>query len=164
MLSEAQSDAPQGMYTEQQRDRDALRKAHEAQKLEHQNMGEAALRRRAQQPPFETVKEQYAGQWQAVRDIANLKDARKSRRRVETRESKSYAIEATNARSPPSRKRTRPGKRCLAGQEKERLDLRTPHRQETAALARQQIAERFGVHEKWRARHLDLRPAASMRA
>ena len=38
-----------------------------------------------------------------------------------------------------------------ARHEKERLDLRTLHRQETSALARQQIAERLGVHEKWRA-------------
>lgn len=39
----------------------------------------------------------------------------------------------------------------LAGQEQERLDLRAAHRQETSALTRQQIAERLGVHEKWRA-------------
>ena len=38
-----------------------------------------------------------------------------------------------------------------APQEKERLDLRAVHRQETSALTRQQIAERLGVHEKWRA-------------
>ena len=39
----------------------------------------------------------------------------------------------------------------LAGQEQERLDQRAAHRQETSALTRQQIAERLGVHEKWRA-------------
>ncbi len=42
-----------------------------------------------------------------------------------------------------------------AQQEKERLDLHNLHRQETAALARQHIAERLSVHEKWRALSLD---------
>ena len=51
-----------------------------------------------------------------------------------------------------------------ARHEKERLDLQTAHRKETAALARQHIAERLGVHEKWRALYLGRQASRNRRA
>ena len=93
-LRETQERARRAMYIEQQRDRDALRKAHGVQSREHQAWAKK-LYAGARQTAYQTVKEQYAGQWKDVRAIRDLKD----------REEKAEALKL--AQKPSLRKRSR---------------------------------------------------------
>ncbi len=152
-LREAQSLARKDLYAEQKRDREALRKAHEAEKNEHQAWAKMVYAE-ARQKAYDTIKEQYTDRWQAVRDIENAKERQKAAAALKTQEKTAYAKEAekqVNLRRP---EKDAAWKAMLKKQEQERLDLTKQHRAETTALARQQIAERLGVHEKWRALHL----------
>ncbi len=152
-LREAQSQARKDMYAEQKRDREALRKAHEAEKNEHQKWAKT-LYAEARQTAYDTIKEQYADRWQAVRDIEKAKDRVKAAAALKAEEKTAYAKEAekqVNLRRP---EKDAAWKAMLKKQEQERLDLTKQHSAENTALARQQIAERLGVHEKWRALHL----------
>ena len=152
-LREAQSEARKALYADQQQDRDALRLAHEAEKRQHEKWARK-LYAGARQHAFDTIKEQYADKWEDVRDIDNLKERENAARALKAEQKKSYASEAARAVNQRRPEKDKAWRAMLAGQEKERLDLRTVHRKENAALSRQQIAERLGVHEKWRARHL----------
>ncbi len=154
VLREAQAQARREMYKEQQHDRDVLRQAQDAAKLDHQTWAKQ-LYAKARETAFQNVKEHYAGKWQAVRDIENLKQREKAAAALKLEEKKSYALEATRQVNQCRPEKDAAWKAMLAGQEQERLDLRTAHRQETSAMARQHIAERLGVHEKWRALGLD---------
>lgn len=153
-LREAQRQGRRAMYEGQQGDRDALRQAHEAQKLEHMKWARqlyAAARQRA----FDAIKEQYADKWQAIRGMKNGKERKEAAAALKLEQKQNYAGEAAkqvNLRRP---EKDAAWKAMLAQQEKERLDLRTQHSKETTALARQHFAERFGMHEKWRALSLD---------
>ena len=150
LLREAQGQARRDMYKEQQHDRDVLRQAQDTAKLDHQTWAKQ-LYAKARETAFQSVKEQYAGKWQAVRDIENLKQREKAAAALKLEEKKSYALEATRRVNQCRPEKDAAWKAMLAGQEQERLDLRAAHRQETSTLTRQQIAERLGVHEKWRA-------------
>ena len=152
-LREAQSEARKALYGDQQQDRDALRLAHEAEKRQHEKWGRK-LYAGARQQAFDTIKEQYADKWEDVRAIDNLKERERAARALKAEQKKSYASEAARAVNQRRPEKDKAWRAMLAGQEKERLDLRTLHCRENAALSRQHIAERLGVHEKWRARHL----------
>ncbi|MGO9475870.1 MAG: MobA/MobL family protein [Rhodomicrobium sp.] len=152
-LREAQQQARKAIYAEQQRDREALRRAHEAEKIKHQEWAKK-LYAVARQEAYDSIKEQYADKWQALRETENAKERAKAAAALKVEEKKAYGKEAekqVNLRRP---EKDAVWKAMLNKQEQERLDLRKEHRAETTALARQQIAERLGVHEKWRALHL----------
>jgi len=152
-LREAQSQARKDMYAQQQRDREALRKAHETQKNEHQAWAKT-LYAEARRNAYDTIREQYTDRWQAVRDIENAKERQKAADALKGEEKTAYGKEAekqVNLRRP---EKDAAWKAMLKKQEQDRLDLRKEHRAETTTLARQHIAERVGVHEKWRALHL----------
>ncbi|MGO8842831.1 MAG: MobA/MobL family protein [Methyloceanibacter sp.] len=150
VLREAHAQARRDMYKEQQRDRDALRQSQDPAKLDHQKWAKK-LYAAARNTAYQNVKEQYAGKWKDVRAIKNLDERQKAATALKLEQKKSYAEKTARQIN-----RCRPEKNAVwtamyATQEKERLDLRTAHRQETSAMARQHIAERLGVHEKWRA-------------
>ncbi len=153
-LREAHGEARKTMYREQQRDRDALRLAQDAQKLEHQTWAKQ-LYAGARQTAYQKVREQFAGKWEAVREIENRKEREKAAAALKIEEKKSYELEATRQINRCRPEKDAAWKAMQAQQEKQRLDLRNLHRQETSALARQHIAERLSVHEKWRALSLD---------
>ena len=152
-LREAQREAHKALYADQQQDRNALRLAHEAEKRQHEKWARK-LYAGARQEAYETIKEQYADKWEDVRDIDNLKERESAARVLKTEQKRSYAAEAARAVNQRRPEKDKAWKAILGAQEKERLDLRALHRKENAALSRQHIAERLGVHEKWRARHL----------
>jgi hypothetical protein len=152
-LREGQGKARQDMYREQQQDRDALRQAHEAQNQAHQEWAKQ-LYAKARQTAYQKINEQHAEKWQEVRAIENLKEREKSAAALKREERKAYDLEANRQVNDRRPEKDKAWKEMKAAQEKERLDLRALHRQETAALARQQIAERLGMHEKWRAHEL----------
>ena len=153
-LREAQGQARRVLYQEQQRDRDALRLAQNPAKLEHQEWARK-LYAGARKTAYQNVKEQYAAKWQAARGIKDLKEREKAAAALKLEEKKSYADEATRQVNQCRPQKDAAWKTLWTQQEKERFDLRALHRQETSALSRQHIAERFGVHEKWRALNLD---------
>ncbi len=153
-LREAQGQARRDMYKEQQRDRDALRLAQDPAKLEHQEWARK-LYAGARETAYKNIKEQYAEKWQAARGIKDRKERQKATAALKLEQKKSYADEATRQINQCRPHKDAAWKTLWTQQEKERSDLRALHRQETSALARQHIAERFGVHEKWRALNLD---------
>ena len=153
-LREAQDRARRAMYIEQQRDRDALRKAHGVPNREHQAWAKR-LYAGARKTAYQTVKEQYAGKWKDVRAIRDLKEREKEAETLKLAQKKDYAKEAerqVQLRRPEKDAAWQP---VHSAHEQERLNLRNLHRQETTALARQHAAERFGLDEKWRAFWLD---------
>ncbi len=153
-LREAQAEARKAMYREQQRDRDALRLAQEPAKLEHEKWAKQ-LYAGARKTAYDKVKEQYADKWTKTRGIKKLDERHKAAAALKLEQKKSYADEATRQINLCRPVKDAAWKIMYAQHEKERLDLRNLHRQETSALARQHIAERFATHEKWRALGLD---------
>ncbi len=150
VLRKAQGLARREMYKEQQGDRDALRRAQNPAKIEHQKWAKK-LYAAARKTAYEKIKEQYAEKWREVRGIKNLDERQKAAAALKLAQKKSYEEEATRQVNQCRPQKDAAWKALWTRQEKERLDLRSAHRQETSALARQHIAERFGVHEKWRA-------------
>jgi hypothetical protein len=153
-LRETQDRIRRAMYIEQQRDRAALRQAHSVQNHEHRAWAKK-LYAGARQTAYQTVKEQYAGQWKEVRGIADLKDREEKAETLKLAQKQAYAKEAerqVQLRRPEKDAAWQP---MHSAHEQERLNLHNLHRQETTALARKQTAERFGLHEKWRAFWLD---------
>jgi MobA/MobL family len=157
-LREAQRSARQTMYRDQQRDRDALRKTHDLQRLEHQKWTRR-LYAGARQKAFDTTRKEFAERWRTVRGIESRKERETTEAALKREQKKSYALEAGREVDRCRPEKDLAWKVMLAQQEQERSDLRTKHREETIALARQHIAERLGVHEKWRAFHLDRQAA-----
>ncbi len=157
-LREAQGRGRKAMYQDQQRDRDALRKAHDAAKLDHQ-IWARKLYAGARDIAFQNVKDQYADKWAAVRAMSNLKQREEAAADLKLKEKKSYVQECKTQVDGRRPMKDEAWKAMLASQEKERLDLRAAHAKEISALTRQHIAERFAVHEKWRAHSLELQAA-----
>jgi hypothetical protein len=153
-LRKAQLEARKVLYDDQQQDRDALRLAHEAEKRQHEKWARK-LYAGARQEAYDAIKEQYADKWEDVRAIDNLKERERAARALKAEQKKSYASEAARAVNQRRPEKDKAWKAMLSSQEKERLDLRALHCKENAALSRQHIAERLGVHEKWRGRHFD---------
>ncbi|MGO9545794.1 MAG: MobA/MobL family protein [Rhodomicrobium sp.] len=153
-LREAQGQARREMYKDQQRDRDALRQAQNPAKIEHQKWAKK-LYAAARKTAYEKVKEQYAEKWQEVRGIKNLDERQKAAAALKLAQKKSYEEEATRQVNQCRPEKDAAWKALWTQQEKERLNLRSAHRKEISALTRQHIAERLGVHEKWRARSHD---------
>jgi len=141
------------MYQEQQKDRDALRQAQDAQKAHHQEWAKS-LYAAARQKAYEAIKDQYAERWQAVREVEKAKDRQKAAAALKAEEKAAYAKEAEFQVNAVRPEKDAAWKAMLKKQEQDRLELTSKHRAETTALSRQQIAERLGVHEKWRALHL----------
>ena len=153
-LREAQQRARQAMYQEQQRDRDALRAAQDAAKLDHQTWARQ-LYAKARETAYQAIKEQYAEKWEAVRETWNLKARERAASALKREQKKAYAEESKKHVDASRPEKDKAWRALQANQEKERADHREQHRQEAAALARQHIAERLGMHEKWRGKNLD---------
>jgi hypothetical protein len=117
-------------------------------------MDKATLRRSAP-ASLRYDQERYAGKWETVRAVESRKEREKAISALKAEQKKSCAEEATHQVSLRRPEKDAAWRAMLAQQEQERLDLRKGQREEVTALARQHIAERLGVHEKWRARHLD---------
>ena len=142
------------MYQEQQRDREALRQAQIASKLDHQTWAKQ-LYAKARESAFQSVKGDYAEKWQALRTVEDRKQREQAAAALKLEQKKAYARESTLKINECRPEKDAAWKAMQARHEKERLDLRTLHRQETSALARQQVTERLALHEKWRAQALD---------
>jgi MobA/MobL family len=152
-LREEQARSRQDMYQEQQRDRDALRKLHESQNRAHQEWAKQ-LYAEARHAAYRQVKDQYAARWEEARSIGDHREREKAAADLKREEKKTYEQEAAKQVNERRPEKDKAWKELKATQDKARDDLRALHRQETAALARQQIAERLGMHEKWRAHEL----------
>ena len=153
-LRETQAQARRAMYQEQQRDREALRQAQIASKLDHQTWAKQ-LYAKARESAFQSVKKDYAEKWQALTKVDDRKQREHAAAALKLEQKQAYANASTLKINE-----CRPGKDAAwkamqARHEKERLDLRTLQRQETSALARQQVTERLALHEKGRAQALD---------
>ncbi len=133
---------------------DALRAAQDAAKLDHQTWAKQ-LYAKARETAYQTVREQHADKWEAVRAISDLKAREKAAAALKLDEKKAYDAESKKHVDACRPEKDKAWQAMKASQDKERLDLREQHRQEAAALARQHIAERLGMHEKWRGHHLD---------
>jgi hypothetical protein len=153
-LREAQDRARRILYQEQQRDRDALRQAQNAVRLGHKKWARQ-LYAQAREIAFQKVKERYSAKWEKLRAAGNRKQQAQAAAALKLEQKQSYARESAAQIDQSRPAKDEAWKAMQAQQEKERLALRMAHRQEMAALARQQIAERFATHEKWRAYHLD---------
>jgi hypothetical protein len=153
-LREAQGRTRKDLYEQQRLDRQALRQAHQAERRRHDSFGKhlyAEARKRA----FDATREQMNVQWQEARALKTAKERSLSMKELKAAQKALYVT-----LSSAEIERARPAKNAayqalLAAQDKERTGLREHHRKVSSAAARQQIAEQLGIHEKWRAVHLE---------
>lgn len=151
-LRERQSVERKVLYQEQARDRVALREAHDAKKLEHQQWGRA-LYATAREQAFKTVKEQTTERWKELRQIQDRDEREKAAIALKAQQKNEYQIasEAEVAKVRPIKDEA--WQSLKAAQDRERKDLQQRHTQEVTALSRQQIAERHALHERWLHHH-----------
>ena len=153
-LQKAQAETRKALYAEQKRDREALGLAHDAAKLEHEMWGRK-LYAGARQAAYDTIEEQYAAKWLELRANTPLSKMKEAANALKAEQKKAYAEEAKRQIDLRRPEKDAAWKALKESQEKERNDLRTEHRKEISTLARQHVAERLGVQEKWLAQTLD---------
>jgi hypothetical protein len=152
-LQAAQAVPRREMYEEQRRDREALKQAQAAQVQEHKAWAKTVYAE-ARNTAFGQVKEQMADRWKAVWAIKDHEHRREASAvlRVEQK-----ALYAKTAAERVAEARTGKNDAWLAlkeNQAKERHDLRMAHREESAAMTRQHVAELLSVRERARAQEL----------
>ena len=152
-LREAQGEIRRVMYREQKRDRDVLRQAQKVQLAQHKDWAKK-LYADARKAAFEQVKEQTSDRWKTVHSIGD-KDQREQAAEALKREQEKLYAKVSGLHIGQARiEKDHVWQELRQTQLEERVDLRVAHRDEYAALARQQVAERLGTSEKHRAKHL----------
>lgn len=153
-LQKAQAKERQALYAEQKLDREALKKAQTAAQLDHQISGRK-LYADARQAAFETIKEQYDVRWKDLRANTPFSQRKEASTALKAEQKTAYAEEAKRRIDQVRPEKDTAWKALKDSQEKERLALQAEHRTETTVLARQHVAERLAIYEKWRAQALD---------
>jgi hypothetical protein len=133
-------------------DRAALRAAHQQEKLYHQKWARK-LYADARQKAFDAVKEQHASKWQAVWRQADKQQKALAKAELQAEQKRGYALQSTKEVAAVRPQKDEAWEQLKAAQEKERKDLQQRHLEETAALARQHIAERNALNEHWQQQH-----------
>lgn len=152
-LRERQAAERREMYQEQARDRAALRAAQDAQKLKHQRSGRA-LYAGAREKAFQEVKAQHAKRWERVRAIKNPERRDIAIEALKVRQKEAYRVSSDRHVEQVRPVKNEAWQTMKQIQEADRKALQQRHVEEAAALARQHIAERNALHERWRDRHL----------
>ena len=145
--------ARRDMYAEQKRDRDALRQA-QATELNQHKAWAKELYANARQKAFEQVKEQTAAEWEAVRSIADKDTREQGASALKLEQSKLYAATAAERVAEARTGKNLAWEALRDKHVEERAELRGAHRDETTSAIRQHTAERLGVQQQERARHL----------
>ncbi|MGO9172219.1 MAG: MobA/MobL family protein [Rhodomicrobium sp.] len=152
-LREAQGQDRRAMYKDQRHDREALREA-QAAGLDRHKAWAKDLYATARKSAFEEVKEQTSDRWKQVRSIQDPAQRDKAAEALKAEQKSLYAKTATARVAEMRPQKNEAWQAITKAQAKERLDLRTTHREEAAAMSRQHIAERIGTEEQQRAQHL----------
>lgn len=152
-LRDKQSAERKAMYQEQMRDRAALRAAQDAQKLEHQKWGRA-LYAEARERAFQKTKAATAKRWERVRQIKNPERRDVAAEALKMRQKEAYENSAEQEINKARPVKDQSWQTMKLTQETERKELQGRHGEEASALSRQQIAERYALHEKWQHHHL----------
>jgi hypothetical protein len=152
-LREAQGEIRRGMYGDQKADRDVLREAQKAQLDQHQAWAKK-LYADARQAAFDQVKEQTAERWEAVRGIENKAQGENAEQVLKLEQKNLYAKTSALHIGQARIEKDQVWQGLRQSQLQERTDLRAAHRDEYAALSRQQAAERLSVAEQYRAQQL----------
>ena len=105
--------------------------------------------------PFNPSKATVSKNGKRWRTVEDRKQREQAATALKLEQKHAYARESTLKINECRPEKDAAWKAMQARHEKERLDLRTLHRQETSALARQQVTARLALHEKWRAQALD---------
>jgi hypothetical protein len=153
-LLKTQAAARKAVYEEQKRDRDALRMAQAAAKLDHKTWAKQ-LYAGGRQAAYDEIKTKFAGKWKDFRTNTPQSERKDAAAAIRAEQMKAYAAGAkrqTDLRRP---EKDAAWKALKESQDKERLALEAEHRKETSLLARQQAAERLALEERWRAHALD---------
>lgn len=155
-LKERQVAQRKVLYHEQRNDRQALRAAHDAEKLAHQRWGRS-LYAKARETAYQSVKDAYQDKWKEVRQFANRDVRDRAADGLKAEQKKSYAETAKIEVDAVRPEKNAAWQTLKASQETERQSLKQSHIQEQAALARQQTAERYALHERSQQTHLNAR-------
>lgn len=147
-LQKRQGNERRSVYAEQKKDRDALREAHQAQKLEHAQWARV-LYATARKQAFTVVKQANDQRWKEAR---RTKD-KETRQTVMAELKEQQKIDYRNT-AEVEIERVRPIKneawqKLKAEQEKERAQIAERQKEEVSALTRQHIAERHALQEHW---------------
>ena len=153
-LLKAQAATRQALYKEQKQDREALRKAQMAAKLDHRTWGNR-LYAGARQAAYDQTNKQYAERWKDLRANTPLSKRKEAAAALKAEQKQAYAAEAKRQVDLRRPEKDAAWKALKESQEKERLALNAEHRKETSVLARQQAADRLVIEEKFRAQALD---------
>jgi MobA/MobL family len=155
-LLKSQAATRKAVYEEQKRDRDALRMAQEAAKLDHKTWAKQ-LYAGGREAAYDEIKKEFAGKWKDLRTSTPLGERKDAAAALKAEQMKAYAAGAKRQADLRRPEKDAAWKALKADQEKERLALKAEHRKENALLARQQAAERLALEERWRAYWLDKR-------
>ena len=153
-LLKAQAATRKSLYEEQKRDREALRKAQMAAKLDHKTWAKQ-LYAGARQGAYDEIKPQYDEKWKDLRTNTPRSQRNEAAAALKAEQKAAYAAAAKRQVDLRKPEKDAAWKDLMASQEKERLALKAEHRKESSLLARQQVADRLAVEEKLRAQTLD---------
>ncbi|MFA5957767.1 MobA/MobL family protein [Hyphomicrobium sp.] len=147
-LREQQGVQRKGMYAEQHLDRAALRKAHRAQRRENERMGRV-LYAGARAKAYRETGDAYKERWTAARQIKNHRAQRLAMKTIFAEQKAAYAIAAAAEVEKIKPEKNARWQAQQASQASERETLKSLHSAEQNALARQHVAERHALHERW---------------
>ena len=153
-LLKAQAATRKALYEEQKRDREALRKAQMVAKLDHKTWAKQ-LYAGARQAAFDEIKPQYDEKWKDLRTNTPRSQRNEAAAALKAEQKEAYAAAAKRQVDLRKPEKDAAWKDLMASQEKERLALKAEHRKESSVLARQQVADRLVIEEKFRAQTLD---------
>ena len=153
-LLKTQAATRKALYEEQKRDREALRKAQMVAKLDHKTWAKQ-LYASARQAAYDEIKPQYDKKWKDLRTNTPRSQRNEAAAALKAEQKEAYAAAAKRQVELRKPEKDTAWKDLMASQEKERLALKAEHRKESSVLARQQVADRLVIEEKFRAETLD---------
>jgi len=152
VLRDRQAAERKSVYAEQARDREALRMAQDAQKLEHQRWGRA-LYASAREKAYQSVGQEFEPRWQDNRKLEAAKQRESEAKTIKAEQKLAYDKSAAKEVEAARPIKDQAWQALKQTQDQERVGLKQRHTEEIAALSRQHIAERLALHEKWRDAH-----------
>jgi hypothetical protein len=123
------------MYADQKRDRDALRAAQDAEKLQHQRWARTHYAK-AREAAFQEIKMRYAEAWIRVRHMSNVADRTQEATTLRQRQKDDYARTSAKLIEAARPEKNAAWEALKSHQEAERRQLALRHSEEAAALSR----------------------------
>lgn len=153
-LRQRQAEQRRVLYQEQKCDRQALREAHDAEKLAHQRWGRA-LYAKAREKAYQKINVAYQAKWKEVRAIPNRDVRDRAADGLKAEQKKTYADTAKAEVDAVRPEKNAAWQTLKATQDTERQALKKRHIDELSALSRHQTAERYALQERWQQTNLN---------